>query len=96
MKNPEDNQIEAVETGTVDISGNWQPFLNDWYDLVCKLKVPHKSKKYDQFYFRTMFFPREEAVIIDGVKYEIPNHIRVDTWNSKSLVVNEIFEIFKS
>lgn len=34
LKNPEDNQIEAAESGTVDISGNWQPFLNDWFDLV--------------------------------------------------------------
>jgi hypothetical protein len=46
-------------------------------------------------YFRTMFFPREEAVIIDGVKFEIPNHIRVDTWNSKLMICNDVFEIFK-
>lgn len=43
-----------------------------------------------------MFFPRVEAVTIDGVKYEIPNQIRVDTWNAKLLVVNDIFELFKS
>ena len=85
-----------METGTCDISGDWQPFLNDWFELVCKLKVPHKSKKYDQFFFRTMWFPREEAITIDGVKYEIPNHIRVDTWNSKCLIVNDVFEAFKS
>lgn len=42
-----------------------------------------------------MFFPREENIEIDGMKYEIPNHIRVDTWNSKLLIV-EVFEIFKS
>jgi hypothetical protein len=34
LKNPEEHQLEPVETGTVDINGNWQPFLNDWYDLV--------------------------------------------------------------
>jgi hypothetical protein len=34
LKNPEDNQIENAESGTCDISGNWQPFLNDWFDLV--------------------------------------------------------------
>jgi uncharacterized short protein YbdD (DUF466 family) len=43
-----------------------------------------------------MFFPRVEAVTIDGVKYEIPNQIRVDTWNAKLLVVNELFELFKA
>lgn len=43
-----------------------------------------------------MFFPREEAVVIDGVKFEIPNHIRVDTWNSKLMICNDVFEIFKS
>lgn len=60
------------------------------------MKVPHKAKKYDQFYFRTMFFPREDTVTIDGVTYEIPNAIKVDTWNSKSLVVNDVFEVFRS
>lgn len=63
---------------------------------MCKLKVPHKAKKYDQMFFRTMWFPREEAVTIDGVKYEIPNHIRVDTWNSKLLIVTELFEVIKA
>lgn len=88
------SDIEDVETGTNDISGNWQPFMDEWFELVCRLKVPHKSKKYDQFYFRTMFFPRQEDVTIDGVKYEIPNHIRVETWNSK-LMVCELFNMFK-
>lgn len=89
------DDIEEVESGTNDISGNWQPFLDIWFELVCKMKVPHKSKKYDQMFFRTMFFPRVESVTIDGVKHEIPNHIRVDTWNSKSLIVAEVFPVFQ-
>lgn len=47
-------------------------------------------------FFRTMFFPREDTVTIDGVTYEIANAIKVDTWNSKSLVVNEILEVFRA
>lgn len=42
-----------------------------------------------------MWFPRQEAITIDGVKFEIPNHIRVDTWNSKLLIVNDVFESYK-
>lgn len=60
------------------------------FELICALKVPHKSKKYDQFYLRTMFFPREDTVTIDGVTYEIANAIKVETWNSKGLIVNDI------
>ncbi|CAI2360951.1 unnamed protein product [Moneuplotes crassus] len=93
---PKDHDIEELERGTVDISGNWQPFLDDWFSLVCKLKVPHKSKKYDQFYIRTMFFPRQEAIHIDGIKYEIPNHVRVDTFNSKEMIIDGVFEELKS
>lgn len=63
---------------------------------MCALKVPHKAKKYDQAFFRTIFFPREDTVTIDGKTYEIANAIKVDTWNSKSLVVNEVFEAFRS
>jgi hypothetical protein len=96
VKNPQNAGIEPLETGTNDISGKWQQFLDTWFELVCVMKVPHKAKKYEQTYFRTMFFPREEAIVIDGVKYEIPNHIRVDTWNSKLLIVNEIFEAIKT
>ena len=88
--------IEELETGTVDISGDWQPFMDIWFELVITMKVPHKAKKYDQFYFRTMFFPREDTVTIDGVTHEIANAIKVDTWNSKSLVVNDVMENFRS
>lgn len=88
--------IEDLETGTIDISGHWQPFLDIWFELVCALKVPHKSKRYDQMFFRTMFFPREDTVTIDGVTHEILNAIKVDTWNSKCMIVNDVFEAFRS
>ena len=87
--------IEELETGTTDISGNWQPFLDIWFQLVCALKVPKKSKSYDQEYFRTMFFSRDDSITIDGVTFEISNAIKVDTWTSKTLVVNDVFEAIK-
>lgn len=43
-----------------------------------------------------MFFPRDDTVTIDGKTYEIANTIKVDTWNSKSLVVNDVFDVFRA
>ena len=96
MLNDKKNQLDEVETGTVDITGDWQPFLDIWYKLLGTLKVPKKSKKYEQVYFRTMFFPREDTIVIDGVTHKIQNHIKVDTWNSKEMIITCVFEAFNS
>jgi hypothetical protein len=79
--------IEEPENSLKDISGNWQPLLDTLFDLVVTLKVPHKSKQYEQEYFRTMFLPKDEKIFVDGVTYEITKAASRDSWNSKEKVL---------
>ena len=37
--------------------------------------------------FRTMFLPKDEKIIVDGVTYEITKAASRDSWNSKEKVL---------
>ena len=87
--------IEEPENSLKDISGNWQPFLNIMFELVVALKVPHKTKSYEQEFFRTMFLPKDEKIPVDGVTYEITKAASRDSWNSKEKVL-ELMMMLKS
>ena len=41
---------------------------------------------YEQKYFRTIFFTKNQEKEIDGVKYTLTNDTKVSLWNSKSAV----------
>lgn len=65
------------------------------FDLIVALKVPHKSKQYEQEFFRTMFMPKDEKIIVDGVAYEISKAASRDSWNSKEKAL-ELMMMLKS
>lgn len=51
------------------------------HQLVCEMKVPHKAKRYEQKYVRTMFFDNVLIANIDGQSYEITKETKVHIYN---------------
>ena len=57
------------------------------------LKVPKKSKSYEQEMVRTMFFRKCEKIQIDYKTYDISNPTQVELWNCKSAMCDVFAEI---
>ena len=67
--------------GDPDLYDNYQPVLDLIHSLMCEMKVPHKSKKFEQKFVRTMFFRDTLVEKIDGKDYEITKETKVHVYN---------------
>jgi len=53
------------------------------------MKVPgRKAKSYEQKYFRTIFFTKNQEKTIDGTTFVLTNDTKVHIWNSKQAIAN--------
>ena len=82
-----DKEIAGIEQSTEDIWQDWSDVCNKWFRLMEVLKVPKKSKGYEQNILRTMFFKRVEELVIDGHKYIVSNAALFDHFKCKELII---------
>lgn len=78
--------LEPIETSVEDVSDDRKQYLELLFKLVQIMKIRSKSKSYDQKYFRTIFFTKNQEKEIDGTKYVLSNDTKVSIWNSKNAV----------
>ena len=81
---PEDRDIVShfrLQLGDTDLFDNYQPVLDLCFELMCEMKVPHRSKGFEQRLVRTMFFRDILIETIDGKSYEITKETKVHVYN---------------
>jgi hypothetical protein len=67
--------------GDSDLYDNYQPVFDLIFQLMCEMKIPHKSKVFEQRLIRTMFFRDVQVEIIDGKSYELTKECKVHIYN---------------
>lgn len=88
------NIAKPLEMDQVDITEDYQPYLDSMYELFNELKVPgRKARSYEQMYVRTMFFPHVDKIKIAGKNYDISNNAKQDMWNCRTCLV-ELYNFF--
>lgn len=91
-----------MDSGLLDISTDWQKFLNELFKLMEVAKIPHKSKSYDQAVYRTMFFVKLQettgtgAVSFDGKQYPVTSASNLDHFNCRMDLMTNVWPKFQA
>lgn len=81
--------LVPLETSLEDVNDDRKAYLELLFKIVAVMKVPgRKAKSYEQKYFRTIFFTKNQEKTIDGTTFTVTNDTKVHIWNSKQAIAN--------